>query len=200
MHKKIHFLFSRVFLVRERTHIYTWLSSSVHCIHRSSSSVFTRLRFSSRLIVFNPHNTYMSSSDFNTSPSISFIVSNKNKRLLLIDGYVYQRNKITPKVTYWVCERKECGAGVHLNTNDKFIRFTQTVHSHLPTPERLEVRKMLANIKNRVNQETTAIGHIYTEEIGRGNLSTSALALAPSAKEASKTDFFYEKVSQCVSF
>lgn len=56
----------------------------------------------------------------------------------------------------------------------------------MPTPERLEVRKMMTNIKNRVNHETAAIGHIYTEEIARANLSAAALALAPTAKEASK--------------
>jgi hypothetical protein len=56
----------------------------------------------------------------------------------------------------------------------------------MPTPERLEVRKVMANIKNRVNCENTTIGHIYNEEIARANLSASALALAPSANEASK--------------
>jgi hypothetical protein len=55
----------------------------------------------------------------------------------------------------------------------------------MPKPERLEIRKMLSNVKTRVNLETTAIGQIYTEEIARANLSTTALAIANTAKEAS---------------
>ncbi|CAF1297611.1 unnamed protein product [Adineta steineri] len=54
----------------------------------------------------------------------------------------------------------------------------------MPAPERLEVRKMMNNVKNRVTNETTAIGQIYTDELVRSNLSTTALALAPTAKLA----------------
>ncbi|CAF4290819.1 unnamed protein product, partial [Adineta steineri] len=35
----------------------------------------------------------------------------------------------------------------------------------MPSPERLEVRKMMNNVKNRVTNETTAIGQIYTDEL-----------------------------------
>jgi hypothetical protein len=127
----------------------------------------------------------MSSSDSNERPTITFVTSNKNKRLLVIDGFIYQQNKSTEKVSYWVCEEKMCGMGVHLSSNDSFIKYTKTTHSHMPKPERLEIRKMLLNVKTRVNLETTAIGQIYTEEIARANLSTTALAIANTAKEAS---------------
>lgn len=128
----------------------------------------------------------MPAGDSNMNPTISFLTSNKNKMLLSIDGYVYQKNKTTPKVSYWICENKTCRAGVHLNSDDKFIKFTKYSHNHMPVPERSEVRKVMANIKNRVNEENASIGHIYTEEIARANLSEPALALIPTAKEASR--------------
>ncbi len=55
----------------------------------------------------------------------------------------------------------------------------------MPTPERLEIRKMMENIKARVNRETTAVGQIYTEELARANLSTAALAIPRTTKKAS---------------
>jgi hypothetical protein len=127
----------------------------------------------------------MSSSDSNKPPTITFITSNKNKRLLVIDGFIYQQNKCTEKVSYWVCEEKMCGMGVHLSASDTFIKYTKDTHTHMPKPERLEIRKMLSSIKTRVSHEKTAIGQIYTEEIARENLSTTALAIANTAKEAS---------------
>jgi hypothetical protein len=127
----------------------------------------------------------MPSFDSNTPPTITFITSNKKKRLLTIDGYIYQQNKCTEKVSYWICEEKMCGMGVHLTTNDLFIKFTKSTHNHMPVPEKLEIRKMLSNVKNRVHRETTAVGKIYTEELARANLSTAALAMANTAREAS---------------
>ncbi|CAM4816889.1 unnamed protein product, partial [Rotaria magnacalcarata] len=65
----------------------------------------------------------MSSSDTDETPTISFLISNKKKRLLVIDGYIYQQNKSTAKVSYWLCEIKLCNAGVHLNSDDQFLIF-----------------------------------------------------------------------------
>ena len=128
----------------------------------------------------------MSPLDSNTHPPISFVTSNKNKRLLVIDGYVYRQNKVTAKVVYWICEQKTCRAGVHLSPKDIFIKYANDDHSHMPMPERLEIRRMMDTIKHRVNSETGAIGQIYTQEIARANLSPSALAFALTAKQASK--------------
>ena len=61
----------------------------------------------------------------------------------------------------------------------------------MPTPERLEIRKLMTTIKARVKRETTAVGQIYTEELARSNPSTAALAIAPTAKEASKGKLFH---------
>ncbi|CAF1465829.1 unnamed protein product [Adineta ricciae] len=76
--------------------------------------------------------------------------------------------------------------GVHLTSNDSFIKFTKSDHTHMPVPEKLEIRRVLADVKNRINRETTAVGKIYTEEVSRANLSTTALAMANTAKQANR--------------
>ena len=47
---------------------------------------------------------------------------------------------------------------------------------------------MLASIKDRVTNETTAISKIYNEELSRTNLSEAALASAHTARAASKNE------------
>jgi hypothetical protein len=128
--------------------------------------------------------------DSNETPTISFLISNKKKRLLVIDGYIYQQNKFTAKVSYWICEVKWCTAGVHLNSKDQFLKYTETTHTHLPVPERLEIRQMLTSVKTRVDRETVAIGQIYNDELAKANLSRAALAIAPTAREAIKCKLF----------
>ncbi|CAF2052853.1 unnamed protein product [Rotaria magnacalcarata] len=117
----------------------------------------------------------MPSSDTDETPTISFLISNKKKRLLVIDGYIYQQNKSTAKVSYWLCEIKLCNAGVHLNSDDQFRKYTENPHTHMPVPERLEIRKMLTNIKSRVDREAKAIGQIYHEELLKANLFSKLL-------------------------
>ncbi|CAF1311366.1 unnamed protein product [Adineta ricciae] len=126
----------------------------------------------------------MSSTDSNTSPTITFLTSNKKKRLLVIDGFTFQQNKSTGKVTYWICQEKLCSMGVHLTNNDVFIKFTKSNHTHMPAPEKLEIRKMLLNVKGRLKRETTTVGKIYTEELSRTSLTATALGMANTTKQA----------------
>ncbi|CAF0790236.1 unnamed protein product [Adineta steineri] len=118
------------------------------------------------------------------TPEITFIKSNKNQRLVAINGYMYVRNKSTSKITYWTCIVKTCLAGVHISLQDQFDKFTKSEHNHLPVPERIEIRKMMSKVKARVNTETTAIGQIYHEELAKANLSKSALAVVATARIA----------------
>lgn len=89
------------------------------------------------------------------SPRISFVTSNKNKRSLVMNGYIYQLNKSTAKVTYWICEGKMCWAGVHLDVNDQFLKYAVSSHTHLPTPEREEVCMMMSKVRERLTIENT---------------------------------------------
>ena len=46
----------------------------------------------------------------------------------------------------------------------------------MPVPGRVEIRKLMMNVKSRVHDESTAIGQIYNEELAKANLSKPALA------------------------
>ena len=115
------------------------------------------------------HFHYKTTSPFDPSnqPIIAFITSNKKRRLLVIDGFIFQQNKSTDKATYWICQEKMCDMGVHLTKNDSFIKFTKSNHTHMPASEKLEIRKMLIKVKSLINSEATAVSKIYTEEICR---------------------------------
>jgi len=76
---------------------------------------------------------------------------------------------------------------VHLSPADVFLKYAGGAHTHIAVPERIEVRKLMTNVKKRVTKETMAIGQIYNEELANTNLSKAALAIAPTAKEASKS-------------
>ena len=71
--------------------------------------------------------------DPSNQPIIAFITSNKKRRLLVIDGFIFQQNKSTDKATYWICQEKMCDMGVHLTKNDSFIKFTKSNHTHACT-------------------------------------------------------------------
>ncbi|CAF4164323.1 unnamed protein product, partial [Rotaria sordida] len=115
--------------------------------------------------------------------AISFITSNKGKPLLVHDNYIYYASKTTATVKYWKCEDRSCNVGVHTSIKDAFIK-TVGNHSHLQSPEEIEVRTFKQNIKRRVINETTVITKIYDEELARQQMSQTAAAIIPSSYEA----------------
>ena len=119
------------------------------------------------------------------SATLSFTTSNRGKRMAVYKGYVYRLKKSTTKVKYWICQTNGCTAYVHTNTQDNFIKAIGR-HQHLPAPERIELRDLKNNAKDRVQSEATSVPKIYEEELARSNLTSVALTLAPCANEASK--------------
>ncbi|CAF3588472.1 unnamed protein product [Rotaria sp. Silwood1] len=120
--------------------------------------------------------------------AISFITSNKGKPLLVPDNYIYYVSKTTAAVKYWKCEDRSCNAGIHTSIKDTFLK-TVGNHSHLPSPEEIEVRTFKQNIKRRVINETTAITKIYDEELARQQMSQTAAAIIPSSYEANSAPY-----------
>lgn len=120
------------------------------------------------------------------SKIVEFVTSNKGKPLLVYDGYIFKKNKGTEKVTYWVCQHGGCSATVHTDSNDQYLKSRGSHETHIPSPEQIELRNFRDIVKKRTVEETNAIAMIYEEELARANLSQTALAIAPSANEASK--------------
>ena len=124
--------------------------------------------------------------------SHTFITSNKGKQLLVIDDYIYHHSKVTPNVTYWICNIKDCNARAHTKTStNQLIKQTGDVHCHLSSPEEVEIRTFRNVVKVRVQEETVPIGQIYEEELGRAKLSTTALAQVSTASKARKYIHIY---------
>lgn len=116
-----------------------------------------------------------------------FVKSNKGKRLLVIDDYMFQRSgRITTVTTYWACQVKECSATAHTSTVTDALIKQKNNHCHLPVPEKIEIRQFMNKVKCRVHVETAAAGLIYDQELAKANLSEAALAMAPTAQEARK--------------
>ncbi|CAM4946602.1 unnamed protein product [Rotaria socialis] len=110
--------------------------------------------------------------------------SNKGKRVLVCDGYVYHLNKSCSKVKYWRCENRLCAAVIHTDINDQFKVRKGDHSSHLSSPEHIEILSLKSNIKQRVVTEATPIGRIYDEEVAKAQLSQTALSIVASAQDA----------------
>ncbi|CAM4882634.1 unnamed protein product [Rotaria socialis] len=117
------------------------------------------------------------------SPVISFVMSQKEKPLLVSDEYIFKLNKTTTTSKYWICADIACSAKIHTNTNNQLTKMTGE-HSHVPEKETIAVREFREKIKQRVIEETTPIPRIYDEECAKATLSTAAIAVLPSEHSA----------------
>ena len=119
-----------------------------------------------------------------TPPLVGFSVSSKGKQVLLCDGFIFNLNKKNANVKYWRCEIRSCAVSIQTDENDMFKAMKGQHDGHLPDPERIELLEFKQKVKDRVTNETTPIARIYDQELAAANLSSTALALAPLAKDA----------------
>ncbi|CAF4340540.1 unnamed protein product [Rotaria socialis] len=86
-----------------------------------------------------------------------------------------------------------CSASVHTDSNNQFIKNRGNHNSHLPSPEKIELRRFKNVVKTRVVHESTPIGVRYDQELARANFSQCGLATCLSSQEASII-FSYNRV------
>lgn len=113
---------------------------------------------------------------------ISFVTSNKGKRLLVLKNYLFKCNRTTPSKKYWSCTEKDCGVYTHTSLTDEFICIRGT-HNHPANPDQIQVKIVKDKMKERILGETTSITKIYDEEIVKANLSKAAVAIIPTVIE-----------------
>jgi hypothetical protein len=118
--------------------------------------------------------------------NLSFIKSNKDQPLLVMNNYVYKCNKKGVKTKYWVCVVKGCRVHVHTSLNDEYSGGGTDAHSHAPNPELIQVKKVRQKMKERALNEVTSVGMIYDEEIAKSTMTRSALAIFPTNTEICK--------------
>ena len=92
-----------------------------------------------------------------------FITSSKGGRKLVIEGYIYCKNKSqTNGSSCWECEERRskngCNARVTLYENEEFIK-GPSEPKHPPRPENIAVGKIRSNMRRMAN-ETTSTSNI----------------------------------------
>ncbi len=120
----------------------------------------------------------------NTSNTISFLISQKGKKMLNIDNIILKLNRTTEKKKYYRCLDPQCTMTVHTDHNDIILNIKGD-HYHPSEPEEVQIRMFKQAVKTRAINESTPIPQIYDEEAARINLSTLSIAAVPSQREMS---------------
>ncbi|CAF3523756.1 unnamed protein product [Rotaria socialis] len=132
----------------------------------------------------------MPSSDADQTSTISFLISNKKTRLLVIDGYIYQQNKSTAKVSYWLCEIELCNAGVYLNSDDQFLKYAENPHTHIPRSNLSPCSFYNSNIHDNQQHSSTTEHGTYScnkPKIIKKSTSTCARKYVSASKKQPET-------------
>jgi hypothetical protein len=120
----------------------------------------------------------------NTPHRISFLISQKGKRMLNLDNFIFRCNRTTETKKYYRCFDPQCTVTVHTDLNDIALN-TKNDHCHSPS-RRSTNSNVQTSCKNTCDiNESTPIPQIYDEEAARINLSTLSIASLPSQREMS---------------
>ena len=116
------------------------------------------------------------------SNKISFIISQKGKKMLNIDNFIFKLNKTTNTKKYYRCGDSRCTVTVHTDLEDIILNIKGD-HCHPPEPEEIQIRTFKQAVKTRAINESTPIPQIYDEEAARIDLSKLSIAALPSQRE-----------------
>ena len=117
--------------------------------------------------------------------SISFLTSNKGKKLLLSNEYLFKCNKTTHAKKYWICIERGCGVSIQTNLSDQLLLITGD-HNHVVNPDLIEAKVLKEKMKHRILTETTSLTQIYDQEIANAKLSEASTAQFPTVIEYRK--------------
>ncbi|CAK8697796.1 unnamed protein product [Clavelina lepadiformis] len=104
---------------------------------------------------------------------MEFISSEKGKRKLALNGFMYVRNKTKNGVTYWRCEDYlKCKSRVSTAEDDSLMR-TPSEHSHPPNPARVIVARAKASMRDRAVKSDERTSNIIQSETQDISLTTA---------------------------
>ena len=100
---------------------------------------------------------------------MEFITSSKGGRKLVIEGYIYCKNKsLTNGSSCWECEERRskngCNARVTLYENEEIIK-GPSEHKHPPKPENIAVGKIRSNMRRMANETTSTPNIIIGDQL-----------------------------------
>ncbi|XP_076816250.1 uncharacterized protein LOC143462093 [Clavelina lepadiformis] len=104
---------------------------------------------------------------------MEFISSEKGKRKLALNGFMYVRDKTKNGVTYWRCEDYlKCKSRVS-TTEDDSLKRAPSEHSHPPNPARVIVARAKASMRNRAVNSDERTSNIIQSETQDISLATA---------------------------
>ena len=78
---------------------------------------------------------------------VQFVTSNKEKYLLVYDGYMYKVNEATAQVRYSLSQGGSCNATFHSDANDQYLKSKGNYESHLSSQEQIDPRLFRETVK-----------------------------------------------------
>jgi hypothetical protein len=115
--------------------------------------------------------------------NVTFIKSNKDHLLLVLNDYLYKCNKTTAKKKYWICTSKGCKMSVHTDSNDVYLCGGTDPHDHESNPEMIAVKDVRQRIKERVLHEMIPISMVYEQELSKTSITSTTMAIIPTSQE-----------------
>ncbi|XP_046554261.1 uncharacterized protein LOC124263651 [Haliotis rubra] len=91
---------------------------------------------------------------------VEYLMSQRGGPQIVLDGYVYTRNKVRQTCTHWRCIVKTCTG--RCSTVGDFLR-TQTEHNH--APDDCPKQRFVSELRKRAREETTQMQTLYTEQL-----------------------------------
>ena len=118
------------------------------------------------------------------SHPISFVMSQKGRKMVNIDSFIFKLNKTTNTKKYYRCTDLNCTVTLHTDLDDNILKINDE-HLHPPEPEDVQIRIFKQTVKARAIAEATPIPQVYDEAAARIGLSTLSIAALPSQRELS---------------
>ncbi|XP_076820937.1 uncharacterized protein LOC143466184 [Clavelina lepadiformis] len=106
---------------------------------------------------------------------MEFILSDKGKRKLALNGFLYVRDKATNGVTYWRCEEFLKCKSRESTAEDDSLKRAPSEHSHPPNPARVIVARAQASMRNRAVNSDERTSNIIQSETQDISLATAGV-------------------------
>ncbi|XP_041377271.1 uncharacterized protein LOC121389688 [Gigantopelta aegis] len=98
---------------------------------------------------------------------IEFVQSQKGSPQVILDGFLFAKNRTRGESVHWRCVTKTCTG--KCTTVGEFVRNTSE-HNHLPSDS--NVARFISILRKRAREETTPMQQIYNDEVAKQALET----------------------------
>jgi hypothetical protein len=127
-----------------------------------------------------------------SKPVLEWSLTSKGKDLLIVGNNTFKCNRITTTRQYWRCDEAEyCKIWVHTTLDGTYINMNNEEHNHFCDPDRIIIKKLIGNIRERCKQEIGSMAIIYEQEIKKAKLTEAQLSRMPRYDQIRKCFIFF---------